>query len=279
MIETNQVEIEVKSVDDEPAEEEKVEDDNEKDEGSEYVPKEDSEEAASKQDEKEEILQPVEPTYTAVDVWISETGSSKHIVVLVLFKSSNGAYEFRTIGNNPNGLLGQGKDRKESVELHAIDFGVELKQIEEVVVGYQHFIVRADGKVYAWGCYSSDSEEKVIWQPRELTFFQSHKVKKLSSGEMFTCALVEQVGQPDYFICGKFAPMWQENQYKSLKYFAEFQIDNFHVQGQNLIVSTKEKVIDDFSDVKVEYSVTPDFTFRPSEKLKTANQEIYDKLQ
>jgi hypothetical protein len=72
-------------------------------------------------------------------------------------------------------------------------------------------MVRADGKVYAWGCYSTDSEEKVIWEPKEITFFQQYKVKKIASGEMYTCALVEQVGGPDYFICGKFTPLWQEN--------------------------------------------------------------------
>jgi hypothetical protein len=36
---------------------------------------------------------------------------------------------------------------------------------------------------------------------------------------MVTVALVEQIGATDYFICGKFAPLWNENTYKSLKEF------------------------------------------------------------
>jgi len=56
---------------------------------------------------KQEIVdKPIVPIYNAVDVWISDTSSSKHIVVLALFKSPEGVFEFRTIGNNPNGLLG-----------------------------------------------------------------------------------------------------------------------------------------------------------------------------
>ncbi len=106
-------------------------------EESDYQPKQDEDgNEVPAEEEKQEIVQPPQPTFKAIDIWISETGTSKHIVVLALFKSSEGNFEFRTIGNNPNGLLGQGKDRKESPELQVIDFGVELKEIEQVEVGF-----------------------------------------------------------------------------------------------------------------------------------------------
>lgn len=96
-----------------------------------------------------------------------------------------------TIGNSSFGLLGQGKDIKESHEMRVVDFGFPLKAVEQVVIGLNHFIVRTEGKVYAWGCYNTDSEERMIWQPTELAFFNTFKIKSLQSGTQHTVALVE----------------------------------------------------------------------------------------
>jgi len=49
---------------------------------------------------------------------------------------------------------------------------------------------------------------------------------------MTTVALVEQIGAADYFICGKFLPLWNENTYKSLKDFQNIEIEqDFLIEG------------------------------------------------
>lgn len=70
---------------------------------------------------------------------------------------------------------------------------------------------------------------------------------------MVTVALVEQIGGSDYFICGKFAPLWNENTYKSLKEFQNVEIDqNFLLDGSELYVSVKEAAEIDLKEAKVE---------------------------
>lgn len=76
--------------------------------------------------------------------------------------------------------------------MRVVDFGFDITKVpEEVSVGFNHFIVRYDSKVYVWGCYNSDSEDRIHWKPTEFTFFQQYKVKAIVSGQDCTAALVE----------------------------------------------------------------------------------------
>jgi alpha-tubulin suppressor-like RCC1 family protein len=75
--------------------------------------------------------------------------------------------------------------------MRAIDFGFQLRQVDQVECGFNHFIVRTEGKVFAWGCYNTDSEEHMLWSPTELPFFTQYKIKAIRSGNQQTVALVE----------------------------------------------------------------------------------------
>lgn len=69
-----------------------------------------------------------------------------------------------------------------------------METIEQVVVGQNHFIVRFNtNKIYAWGCYNTDSEDKLLFRPKEMTFFGTakHKVISMTSSDGNTAALVE----------------------------------------------------------------------------------------
>ena len=195
----------------------------------------------------------VEPK--AVQVWISETQSSKQIVVLAMYKrSEDGKFEFRTIGVNSHGLLGQGSKVCESKTLKLVKFPEPLTDVQEVSVGLNHFIVRADGKVYVWGAYM-DSSDQPVWQPTEISFFADRKIISIKSDANWTCALVSEENQSDYFIVGKFAPLVKENKTKSFKDFPSTVKINprFCLWKDQLFFNVQKSAIsqEDLTDCKV----------------------------
>jgi len=152
------------------------------------IPEEDSEgepintEVKDEEDKKEEEPEKeaeAKSTLFAEKVWVCKTTSGRSQVVLAQFKRSDGdtekgLYEFRTIGKNQYGLLGQGADIKESKTFKPVDFGdMKINSIEEVVVGNLHVMMRLNGlnKVFTWGCYNTDNEERMVFKPTEVTFF------------------------------------------------------------------------------------------------------------
>jgi hypothetical protein len=88
-----------------------------------------------------------------------------------MYRGEDGTYTFRTIGNNGFGVLGQGRDVKESSNLRLVHFPEPLLSVEQVTVGLNHFFVRANNKVFVWGCYNQDSVERIVWRPTEVPFF------------------------------------------------------------------------------------------------------------
>ena len=141
-----------------------------------------------------------------------------------------------------------------------------------MVVGHQNFIVRADGKIYAWGCYQTVNEEKLVFEPKELTYFSGQKVISLGSGLGYTVALVEHEGGKRQFFSGKFVPLWNENTYKTLDWSERMPIESFMVKRETLIVQTtgsqkqgaplvKEHGDAGFKPAAIKCRVSPDYQY------------------
>jgi len=151
-------------------------------------------------------------------------------------------YEFRTIGKSNYGLLGQGKQVKDSRKFSKVVFPVEkITSIEEVCIGNAHFLVRLNksSAVYGWGAYSSQNENSMVHEPKELPFFSPElKVHKLSSGKGHTMAYVQKEGADSYFVMGQFAPFAKNDEVRSLRDLAKVDIEAFYVKGSTAFISS-----------------------------------------
>lgn len=73
--------------------------------------------------------------------------------------------------------------------------------------------------MYAWGCYSTDSEQLQKFTPYEVPFLSGLKLKKLCCGQNFTVALCEDKdnAERDVLIAGKFKPFSRQDDYKTMQ--------------------------------------------------------------
>lgn len=68
----------------------------------------------------------------------------------------------------------------ESKSFKKIDFKLEPLSPNHIYIGHDHTILIAKNeKVYAWGCYVRESEEKALHKPTHVPFFDNFKVHLL----------------------------------------------------------------------------------------------------
>jgi hypothetical protein len=80
------------------------------------------------------------------------------------------------------------------------------------------YVIGRDKKVYAWGCYVRESEEKTLYKPTHIPYFDDYTIHAFSTSQKATVALASHKDTPEkrVVVCGKFAPLWNENSSKSL---------------------------------------------------------------
>lgn len=132
-----------------------------------------------------------------------------------------------------------------------VHFDIKVTSVEDVAIGSKHVIVRVNGcssQVYGWGCYSTDNEDYITYQPKQLEFFSGadYQIHKIVSGRSYTSVYVtrntEEGDEKPYFISGKFEPFEKETKQFSNKDFKNTIVENcfmkYERNGDRLYIST-----------------------------------------
>lgn len=77
--------------------------------------------------------------------------------------------------------------------------------------------MNVDKKMYAWGCYARESEEKALYKATHIPFFDDYIIHNFATSTK-TVSLVSHKDSPDkrVILVGKYAPLFNENSHKTI---------------------------------------------------------------